>query len=175
MPFKPGFVGGHCIRIDPYYFIFKGHSLGKETKLISMARSVNEGMLDYIFSIILKKFKKMNVAIQGANIAILGMSYKEDVTDMRNSVPVELYQKLKKSNANVVAYDPTNNDKFDNTALDEIADQTIILICVAHREFNELGFKNIANKIKKGGVLMDMPGLFFSSKENQNDFEYWSL
>ena len=169
LPFKPGLVGGHCIGVDPYYLTYKAESIGYHPKIILAGRELNDNMGKYVASELVGKMKKKNIKINGAKILIMGLTFKENCADVRNSGIEKVVNNLKKLNCDLDLYDPwADRDeikKIFNTypqSESELIDNTYegIIIAVAHEKFKTMGIKAISNLCKKNYVIYDLKYLF---------------
>ena len=169
LPFKPGLVGGHCIGVDPYYLTYKAESIGYHPKIILAGRELNDNMGKYVASELVGKMKKKNIKINGAKILIMGLTFKENCADVRNSGIEKVVNNLKKLNCDLDLYDPwADRDEIKeifNTypqSESELIDNTYegIIIAVAHEKFKKMGIKAISNLCKKNYVIYDLKYLF---------------
>ncbi len=161
--FRPGLVGGHCIGIDPYYLIHKSQQVGIVPDLLLSARKINDGMSSYFAMKILNILNKNKIGTTNSKILILGITFKEDCPDIRNSKVVDLINELKSFRAIVDAYDPIANatdikDEFGINILDDPTKNNydVVVIAVAHKIFSNLGGKKIRTWCKPNGILMDL-------------------
>ena len=111
LPFKPGLVGGHCIGVDPYYLAQKAQENGYNPEIILAGRRLNDGMGDYVASQIVKCMIKKDIPVNGANILVLGITFKENCPDVRNTKAVDLISSLKEYGANITIHDPWANEQ----------------------------------------------------------------
>ncbi len=170
LPFKPGLVGGHCIGVDPYYLTYKAKSIGYHPNIILSGREINDNMGNYVALEMIKEMEKKNIKINGSKILIMGLTFKENCTDIRNSGVKKVIEKLKKYNCNLDLYDPLA-DKEDIRNIYGIVPISVlkhriydgIIIAVAHKKFKEMGETKIFNLCKKNHVIYDLKYLF--SKE----------
>ncbi len=167
LSFVPGLVGGHCIGVDPYYLTFKAESIGYRPKIILAGRELNDNMGNYVANELVKKMKKKNIKIKGAKILIMGLTFKENCPDTRNSGVQNVINELKKYECKLNLYDPwADRDEIKKTTgIYPILETSIntydaILITVAHDQFKSLGFENIKNFCKKNHVIYDFKNLF---------------
>ena len=109
--FKPGLVGGHCIGVDPYYLVYKASELGIHTEVIQSGRKINDRMPNYVSNKVVNELAK-KLKFRDSKIIILGLTFKENVSDIRNSKMIEVYKYLKSYNINIFAYDPYINKKI---------------------------------------------------------------
>ena len=184
--FYPGLVGGHCIGVDPYYFIYEAENLGYHSQLIAAGRRINNGMSDFVAQEIIKALIRSKVDPSKANIYLLGMTFKEDCPDTRNSRPVDVYHRLKEYGVSLKAVDPAADaEDFEReygiklVGFEEIRDADCLVFLVAHEAFRKLTAENLrmmfTNRPGIRHVLVDVKSMF-SAKEMENaGYEYWSL
>jgi len=171
LPFKPGLVGGHCIGVDPYYLTHKAKEIGYEPRLILAGRELNDNMGNHVVSQLIKEMKKKKIKIKNSKILIMGLTFKENCADIRNSGIKSVISGLKKYNCNIDLYDPWADKKEIkkkygiNPILDPNRDTyDSVLIGVAHQKFKNTGINIIANYCKKKRVIYDLKNLFNSDK-----------
>ena len=152
LPFSPGLVGGHCISVDPYYLAFKSEKLGYKPSVILSGRNVNDKMGKFVVSKVLKLMRSKGIAIKGANILILGITFKENCPDIRNTKIVDVYKEFISFGANVDVFDSVANKEQVKKELqiDLIKDYTkkkysAIILAVAHTNFKVIDFKKLQN------------------------------
>jgi len=169
IPFKPGLVGGHCIGVDPYYLTFKSKQLGYKPQIILSGRKLNDGMGGYIVKLLKNEFKRKKKKIKGSKILIMGVAFKENCSDFRNSKVIDIYNKLKVLKSNVELYDPHVNEKdffkYSKLRLAKVLKKNFydsVIIAVAHKKFVNLGIKKIRNILKKNSVIFDVKSIFKS-------------
>jgi UDP-N-acetyl-D-galactosamine dehydrogenase len=167
--FKPGLVGGHCIGVDPYYLTYKARSLGYNPKIILAGRKINNFMPSFIISQLKKKMKEKKINIKNSKILVMGLTFKENCPDIRNSKVFEVISKLMKLKAKVDCFDPwiNKNDLFRNINVKELKKiknnyYDSIIIAVPHKNFLDLGIKTIKKFVKKNNVVYDLKSLFSS-------------
>ena len=163
LPFKPGLVGGHCIGVDPYYLAQKAQEYGYNPEIILAGRRMNDSMGDYVASKVIKTMIKKDIKIKDAKILILGITFKENCPDVRNTKVVDVIAALKEFNTNVTIYDPwanTNEVKYEYglDSVKEIPKETFdaIVLTVAHNEFKEMDFISLRKEVS---VLFDVKGV----------------
>ncbi len=171
LPFKPGLVGGHCIGVDPYYLTFKAESIGYQPKIILAGRKLNDNMGTYVASQLIKKMEKKNIQIKGSKILIMGLTFKENCADLRNSGIYNVIKELKKYECNLDLQDPWADEEEIKKIYDIYPtlkpNQNIydaVLIGVAHNQFKTLGLYSIKNFCKKNHVIYDLKNLFNSNQ-----------
>jgi UDP-N-acetyl-D-galactosamine dehydrogenase len=171
LSFKPGLVGGHCIGVDPYYLTFKAKSIGYHPKIILAGRALNDRMGYYVASELIKKMKTKHIQIQGSKILIMGLTFKENCPDIRNSGVKNVINKLKNFKCELNLYDPYVDreeikqmyDIYPNLKLTKNK-YDAVLIAVAHNKFKTIGLSNIKELCKKKHVIFDLKNLFNSNQ-----------
>ena len=167
LPFKPGLVGGHCIGVDPYYLTFKAKSIGYNPKIILAGRELNDHMGNFVVTQMIAAMKKKSIEIKGSKILIMGLTFKENCPDIRNSGVQNVIKKLAKHDCKLDLYDPWADKKeirktynmYPKTKLSKnIYDG--ILITVAHKKFKNMGIKKILELCKKNRIIYDLKHLF---------------
>ena len=173
LPFRPGLVGGHCIGVDPYYLTHKANEVGYNPEMILAGRKLNDNMGVYVANEVSKLMKKKNIHVANANILIMGLSFKENCSDHRNTRVIDLIKLFKSFNCNVDVYDPWVNkyqavQEYNIKLIDKpIKDQyDAIVLAVAHDEFKSLSEKQIRAFGKDNHVLYDVKYLL---KANESD------
>ncbi len=165
--FTPGLVGGHCIGVDPYYLTHKAQEVGYQPSLIPASRQINEGMGPYVASRLIKLMASKGRSIVGARVLILGLSFKEDCPDLRNTRVVDIVDELQQYHAELEIYDPwvdgaEAKQEYGIALQEELSDgkYDAILIAVAHKQFREIGSAALRRLGKPGAVLFDVKYLF---------------
>ena len=163
LPFRPGLVGGHCIGVDPYYLIHKAQEAGHHPELITAARRINDGMAAHITARLLRRMALARVNPVGARILVLGVTFKENCPDLRNSQVGVVIAELRQCHANVEVFDPwADPDRCEHEygvrpiSQPDAGAYDAVLIAVAHREFAELGATGIRAFLRPGGVIFDV-------------------
>jgi UDP-N-acetyl-D-galactosamine dehydrogenase len=164
--FSPGLVGGHCISVDPYYLIEKALYYGVMPRIMSAARRLNDGMGEYVANQVVKLMNKKGVLVKDAHILILGITFKENCPDIRNTRVVDIYNILKEYTPNITVFDPHANPKeieaqyhltVTTTNLDSLKHQfDAVVLAVAHKEFKTINLRHFA---KPHGVVYDVKGI----------------
>ena len=163
LPFRPGLVGGHCIGVDPYYLAHKAQETGFEPKIIPASRTTNEYMSTHVINCVTRLMANKKINIVDANVLILGLSFKENCPDLRNTKVVDLISELSDYNPNVDIYDPWINieeakEEYGLTMTTELKQNhyDAVIIAVAHEEFVTLGADGIRNLCKDNAVIYDI-------------------
>lgn len=185
MNFKPGLVGGHCIGVDPYYLTYKAAQLGYKSQVIYAGRAVNDRMGEYVAEETVKRLIKADKKIKGSKVGILGITFKENCSDIRNSRVIDIINTLKSYSVECLVCDPEANKdevkqvygiKLSNP--EELKDLDGIIVAVAHNKFKEFKVENLLNLLKR-----DCKNVFIDIKETFNkkdiledkNIVYWSL
>jgi len=152
LPFKPGLVGGHCIGVDPYYLAQKAQENGYNPEIILAGRRLNDGMGDYLASQIVKCMIKKDVPVNGANILVLGITFKENCPDVRNTKAVDLISSLKDYGSNITIHDPWANEQevfqeYGLKSLKTMPNQKFdaVVLAVSHDKFKSIDFQSLKN------------------------------
>ena len=162
LPFRPGLVGGHCIGVDPYYLTHKAQAVGYHPEMILAGRRLNDGMSTYVVSQLVKKMLKKQIQVDGANVLVMGLTFKENCPDLRNTKVTTIISELEEYNINVDVTDPwcsseqAENEYGLSLVEAEQGKYDAIILAVAHNEFKELGVVKIRQLGKKSHVLYDL-------------------
>ncbi len=163
LPFKPGIVGGHCIGVDPFYLAQKAQEAGYYPEIILSGRKMNDSMGDYIASDVAKEMQKKEIQLKGANVLLLGITFKENCPDIRNTKVIDIYKSLRLLNADVEVFDSWADNRevkeeFGITLMNNLEDKKYdaIILAVAHNEFLEMDL----SKLKKpSSIVYDIKGV----------------
>jgi len=184
LKFTPGLVGGHCIGVDPYYFTYKAEQLGYHSQIILSGRKINDDMGKYVAGEIIKKMIKAKQDISTAKVAVLGLTFKENVADVRNTKIIDIVNELKEYDVDVLVHDPLAdpeevNDEFDIVLVqeDELKDLDCVVFAVPHDAYKEnFTLKEIDTLYKnEKKVLVDIKSIFDRKECEDRGFLYWSL
>jgi len=168
LPFRPGLVGGHCIGVDPYYLTFKAEALGYHPEMILAGRRINDGMGKYIAVRAVKMLIAAGKQVRGARVAILGLTFKEDVPDLRNTRVVDIIHELKDYGVNVLVSDPLADPDEAQSYYDiqlqpfeKIKKADAVILAVSHKVYRDRGLAGIAGLCADSGALVvDVKGCF---------------
>jgi len=176
MPFQPGLVGGHCISVDPYYISYKAKLLGCNPELILSARKINDRMGQYIAQQTIKKMIQSGVLIKGSKVAILGLSFKENCCDLRNSKVLDLMKELLSYGIELIIHDPLA-DKAQVQAVyaypmsDWSAVNAVdaIILCIAHQSYKDISLRSYIEKLSAKGarVIFDVKSILHAQNEEE--------
>lgn len=163
LPFRPGLVGGHCISVDPYYLTHKAQEIGYHPQVILSGRQINDGMGEFVANRVIQMLTRRRVHVVGANILILGLAFKENCPDLRNTRVVDIIGELDNYHANVEVYDPwvdpaQAKDEYNITPVStlEKGRYDAIILAVGHKEFIEMGADEIRALGREGHILYDI-------------------
>ncbi|MEZ9503046.1 Vi polysaccharide biosynthesis UDP-N-acetylglucosamine C-6 dehydrogenase TviB [Vibrio sp. 10N.286.51.B11] len=162
LPFRPGLVGGHCIGVDPYYLTHKAQTVGYHPEMILAGRRLNDGMGKYVVSELVKKMLKQRIHVEGANVLVMGLTFKENCPDLRNTKVVDIVAELKEYNINVDVVDPwcSNEEAQHEYGLSLTQPKSnhydAIIMAVGHNEFKQMGAAEIHALGKEAHVLYDL-------------------
>ena len=167
LPFRPGLVGGHCIGVDPYYLTHKAQAIGYYPEVILSGRRINDGMGAYVVSQLIKLMLKNRIQVQDANVLIMGLTFKENCPDIRNTRVVDIVAELKTYGINIDVYDPWVN------AEETVAEYGIrpienpvtgkydaVILAVAHEQFKQMPIAEIKALGKSQAIIYDLKYLF---------------
>jgi UDP-N-acetyl-D-galactosamine dehydrogenase len=174
LPFYPGLVGGHCIGVDPYYLTYKAEQIGYSPKIILAGRKLNDNMGAYVVSQLKTEMRKKSIDIKKSKVLIMGLTFKENCPDLRNSGAVNIIKELKKNNCKFDLYDPWANNYevkkiYKTKPKKKLIQNTYdaILLTVAHHEFKKMNFENLIKLCKKKHVIYDLKYIY---SVNQTSF-----
>jgi UDP-N-acetyl-D-glucosamine/UDP-N-acetyl-D-galactosamine dehydrogenase len=200
LKFNPGLVGGHCIGVDPYYLAYRAQQLGYDSQVIMAGRRINDGMGRYIAENTVKSLIKANKQIKGAKVAVLGVTFKENCPDVRNSKVIDIIRELKEYGIDVHTYDPIADNEgvvheydINLTDIKDIDNVDAVVVAVSHDEFKKLSLDNLKKIYRKysydsqevavsldedfmkQNVLIDVKGVFNKEEAKEKGFIYWRL
>ncbi|MFC5045327.1 nucleotide sugar dehydrogenase [Aquimarina hainanensis] len=170
LPFKPGLVGGHCIGVDPYYLAQRAQEFGYHPEIILAGRRLNDSMGQYVASEVIKLMVQKDIKIKNAKVLVLGITFKENCPDVRNTRAVDVINNLKSFGTDITIYDPWANPEevaheYELETVTELPEETFdaVVLAVAHKEFLSLDLQKLLNK---NGVLYDVKGILDTSLVN---------
>lgn len=169
LPFYPGLVGGHCIGVDPYYLTYKSKQIGYNPKIILAGRKLNDSMGTYVVSRLKNEMKQKSINIKKSRVLLMGLTFKENCPDLRNSGAKNIINQLKKNKCKFDLYDPYANYLEINKIYKTYPQKKLkkntydaVILAVAHKEFKKMGFKNIVKLCKKSHIIYDLKYIFSS-------------
>ena len=184
--FRPGLVGGHCIGVDPYYFTYQAEKLGYHSQIILNGRIVNDSMGKYVADAAVKKMIEAGQAPKKSKVVILGLTFKENCPDTRNSKVDDIIKRLNEYGITPVVVDPWASERdamheygVTLTSLEDVKDADCVIAAVAHNEFKALGLSGVKKLFKKGKnenkVLIDVKGLYMVADLEKSGLKWWRL
>jgi len=181
LPFKPGLVGGHCIGVDPYYLTTKAEELGYHPQVILAGRRINDGMGAYIGQRVIKNLIQANLRVKGARVGILGLTFKENVPDLRNSRVPDIMAELKEYGIQPLIHDPMADrhealEEYNVELADwkELWDLDAMILAVGHQQYKDMQPNTLMSGLRNGGVFVDVKSMIPPSAV-RSDVLYWSL
>ncbi len=170
LSFRPGLVGGHCIGVDPYYLTHKAEMLGYHPQVILAGRRINDGMAAYVAQQTIKQMSHSGCSIKGARVTVLGLTFKENCPDIRNSKVADLVSELQDYGCDVSVHDPIANIedaereyRIELTKFSDLNDSDAIVLAVAHQYYLDMGLIELLKKLRPGGVFVDVKSTFDES------------
>jgi UDP-N-acetyl-D-glucosamine/UDP-N-acetyl-D-galactosamine dehydrogenase len=200
LKFNPGLVGGHCIGVDPYYLTYRAQQLGYKSEVIMAGRRINDGMGRYVAENTVKSLIRANKKIKGAKVAVLGMTFKENCPDVRNTKVIDIIKELEEYEIEVLVYDPVADNEevmheynINLTDIKDINNVDAVVVAVSHDEFRKLPLDilkqlyndysyplqevavSVEEDLLKKDVLIDVKGIFSKLEAKEKGFLYWRL
>ena len=184
--FRPGLVGGHCIGVDPYYFTYEAEKLGYHSQIIIAGRKVNDGMGQFVADAAIKQMVLAGKAVKDSRVVILGLTFKENCPDTRNSKVEDIIKRLGEFGVKPLVVDPWASEKdameeygVTLTEMKDVENADCVILAVAHNEFKELGLDGVDKLFKSGNnsekVLIDVKGLLDKKMVESKNYKYWRL
>ncbi|RQW85621.1 MAG: nucleotide sugar dehydrogenase [Geobacter sp.] len=181
LPFRPGLVGGHCIGVDPYYLTHKAEKIGYIPQVILAGRRINDGVGKFIAQRTIREMIHAGQNILASTVTVLGLTFKEDCPDIRNSKVIDIIRELQEYGINVQVNDPLADPvevahEYDLKVVpfEELQPAAAVVVAVAHRQYREMGvglYKGLLN----GSVLVDVKGIFQASDMEAEGIRFWRL
>jgi len=182
LPFKPGLVGGHCVGVDPYYLTHKAQMVGYQPEVVLAGRRINDSMAKFVTGKTLELIDQKGIAVEGATVNLLGVTFKENCADTRNSQVFSIIEGLETAGLRVSAVDPKADVSMVETetgvrlkSIEEIGPADVTLLAVAHRELCKRGYEWIQSITKRAGVFVDLHAVFREEALEDKALGYWSL
>jgi UDP-N-acetyl-D-glucosamine/UDP-N-acetyl-D-galactosamine dehydrogenase len=183
LPFRPGLVGGHCIGVDPYYLTFKAESLGYHPEMILAGRRINDGMGKFIAERTVKLLIHSGKTVKGAKVAILGITFKEDVPDLRNTRVVDIVHELVDFGVEVLVHDPLADSReakqyygLELVGQEGLKAVDAVVVAVMHKAYTRMGLTGIAGLCTNGRpIVVDVKAAFDAAEAQKLDITYWKL
>ncbi|MBU3598281.1 nucleotide sugar dehydrogenase [Polynucleobacter sp. AP-Basta-1000A-D1] len=183
IPFRPGLVGGHCIGVDPYYLTYKAQQMQYQPEVILAGRRINDNMANYVAEQLIRIFSSNNTNIESSRVAILGLTFKEDCSDIRNSKVFDLYNSLTGFGCKVYAHDPLadQNAVMHEYGIavnfwDDVPENIdAVILAVPHLHYLQMPFSSLTHKLRSKGVFMDLKSKFTNLDYCEGDYDIWRL
>jgi UDP-N-acetyl-D-glucosamine/UDP-N-acetyl-D-galactosamine dehydrogenase len=183
LPFRPGLVGGHCIGVDPYYLTHKAEMLGYHTQVILAGRQINDGMGAYIAQQTIKQLIKNGSPLPGAKVILLGLTFKENCPDLRNSKVADVIRELTELGCNLSVHDPIADSQeaehhygVSLTPWDKLpTDADAVVAAVPHKNYLAMPLHDLLSRLKKKGVFIDVKSAFDCTAIREAGFRIWRL
>lgn len=184
--FYPGLVGGHCIGVDPYYFVYQAEKLGYHSQIILSGRKINDGMGEFVADAIIKKLVLANKVVKKSNVVILGITFKENCPDIRNSKVIDIIKRLNEYGIEPMVVDPQADKDdakheygVDLIDIDNVKNMDCLVFAVAHDEFKNMGWKRIGRLFRNVNssekVIIDVKSIFDRTEVEERGYCYWRL
>ncbi|MDT8421858.1 MAG: nucleotide sugar dehydrogenase [Desulfuromonadales bacterium] len=185
LPFTPGLVGGHCIGVDPYYLTYKAEEIGYLPQVILAGRRINDGMGKYVAENTIKKMIQADKVVKGVRVLVLGLTFKEDVPDIRNSKVIDIIRELQDYGVDVLVHDPhacpdETRDEYglELVEIEQIDPVDAVVLAVSHRRFAEINPQRLRTLCCNGngcGVVIDVKNVLSRGDVEAEGLRYWSL
>jgi len=182
LPFRPGLVGGHCIGVDPYYLTHKAELVGYHPEVILAGRRINDGMGQYIARKTIQQMINAGRNIKGARVNVLGLTFKEDVPDIRNSKVIDIVRELHEFGVETFIHDPlaAPDEALHEYGVrlarwEDLPAADALILAVSHRSFLQIPQGQMASKIVKGGCLIDVKAVLDADAWRREGLSVWRL
>jgi UDP-N-acetyl-D-galactosamine dehydrogenase len=182
LPFRPGLVGGHCIGVDPYYLTHKAQKLGYHPEVILAGRRINDGMGKFIAEQTIKQLVRNGHPVKDCPVIVLGLTFKEDCPDLRNSRVIDVIRELESYGARVVVHDPVADSKearheygVDLVCWEDLPKASAIVAAVGHRQFKSRPTGDFIAKLQAGGVVTDVKSMLDAPSFAAHGINFWRL
>jgi UDP-N-acetyl-D-glucosamine/UDP-N-acetyl-D-galactosamine dehydrogenase len=182
LPFRPGLVGGHCIGVDPYYLTYKAETEGYHPEVILAGHRINDNMGKFVVEQAIKLMTRSGINIKDARVGILGLTFKEDCADLRNSRVIDIIEELKSYAIHPIVHDPLADageaKSFFNinlSPLDELKDLDAVIIAVGHEVYRNIPLDKFLNRLKTNGCVIDVKAMLDTAEVEKFGINYWRL
>jgi UDP-N-acetyl-D-glucosamine/UDP-N-acetyl-D-galactosamine dehydrogenase len=182
LPFKPGLVGGHCIGVDPYYLTYKAEKMGYSSQVILSGRKINDEMGRFVAQRAIKEMIRAGHQILGSTVTVLGLTFKENCPDLRNSKVIDIINELRDFGVEIQVHDDYANlaeaQRFYGISLvpfDKLEPADSIIIALAHQQYVNLSVEEYKKLLTPNGVLIDVKGIQNRTQMNEENIRYWQL
>ena len=182
LPFRPGLVGGHCIGVDPYYLTHKSEMLGYSPQIILAGRRINNSMAKFVAQECIKKIANKKIYSKAARVTVLGLTFKENCSDIRNSKVADLVREFLDFGCDVQIHDPVaeasevkNEYDIDLMPWDKLFLADTIIVAVPHKQFFDISIDDLLKKLKPGGLFVDLRSHYSKKGIKEQGFHVWAL
>lgn len=181
-PYFPGLVGGHCIPVDPYYLVYKSKELGYHPQVILSGRAVNDYMPKHVAEMTIKAINNVGKVIKGSKVLIMGLSYKENVGDIRETQAKNIINELKQYGVEITGFDPVINNNIEQefdintiTCFEQANDMDCVILTIVHNDFKKLTLDEFKDIMVDNPILIDVRGFFDKDEAQRKNIHYYSL
>ena len=182
LPFRPGLVGGHCIGVDPYYLTYKAETSGYHPEVILAGRRINDNMGKFVVEQTIKLMTRSGLNVKGARIGILGLTFKEDCADLRNSRVIDIIDELKSYAICPIVHDPLADAgeaksffNIDLSPLEEMTALDAVIIAVGHKLYKSIPLDELFNRLNPKGCIIDIKSILDVPEVKKSNINYWRL
>ena len=185
LKFTPGLVGGHCIGVDPYYFLYEAEKLGYHSQIIQSGRKINDGMGKFVADATIKQLVLSNKIVKKSKVGILGLTFKDDTPDVRNSKVIDIINRLKEYDISPLVFDPYADDEavkkeygIEMNRMSDFENLDCLIVAVGHKEFKHYDLEKLnsffARKLEEK-IMIDVKSIYSKNNLEKNNYIYWSL
>jgi UDP-N-acetyl-D-glucosamine/UDP-N-acetyl-D-galactosamine dehydrogenase len=182
LPFRPGLVGGHCIGVDPYYLTYKAEAVGHHPQVILAGRKTNDNMGKFVAEQTVKRLAQHGNRVSGARVAVLGLTFKENCPDLRNSKVVDIIDELREYCCEVLVHDPIADPSEAKSEYgielcdrQELRECLAVILAVPHKQYLQMSVAELSTMMAKGATLLDIKSVFPRSELEAAQLNYWRL
>ncbi len=182
LPFRPGLVGGHCIGVDPYYLTYKAETSGYHPEVILAGRRINDNMGKFVVEQAIKLMTRSGINIKDARVGILGLTFKEDCADLRNSKVIDIIEELKSYTIHPIVHDPlANGTDAENifnvtiSPLDDLMKIDAMIIAVGHELYRKISLDDLLLRLNPNGCIVDIKSILDVAEVKKSNINYWRL
>ncbi len=179
--FRPGLVGGHCIGVDPYYLTTKAQQIGYQPEVILAGRRINNNMGPYVAQRVVKLLIDADITVKGARVGVLGLTFKEDCADIRNSKVPDILRELRQFGIGAMVHDPLASaaeavHEYDVrlVPIEEMVRLDALVLAVSHEHYLQMGQPRLMSMVRDGGVVVDVKSVL-DPAQTERGIRYWSL
>lgn len=182
LPFSPGLVGGHCIGVDPYYLTFKAESMGYHPEIILAGRRINDNMARFVVEKTVKLMIKSNQNVKNSRVGVLGLTFKEDCPDLRNTKVVDIVKELQSYGIEVLVHEPMADPReaeqlygISLCSLDDLSGLGAVIIAVPHKRYRDMGLSEFAAMLNTKGCIIDIKSILDKKDLEKRNIRFWRL